>query len=113
MNEEIDEMMNNLQQHIGEEITYEEWFYGRKLEGNDILIEINPYINVCFNGASIPFIGYGCAIKKLTLTETGEVLFYNPIIEDHYDRRNFEDISLAELQFLSCRNIISKMNKKL
>ena len=40
-------------------------------------------------------------------------LYYNPMIEDNYDRINFEDITLAKLQLLSAQTIISKMSKKI
>ena len=61
----------------------------------------------------IPFIGYGSAIKSITLSKSGEVLYYNPTIEDNYDRINFEDIALAELQLLSAQTTILKMSKKI
>ncbi len=111
MNEGYEEMMHKLQQHIGEEITYEGWLYGIKQEGNTILKEVYPYICIDTDAMMAPFIGYGCAIKKITLTKTGEILFYNPIIEDNYDRKDPKDISSAELQFLSCQNMIHEKKK--
>ena len=99
----IEEMMQKLQNHIGEDIIFEGWLYGQKQEGHDVLRAVEPYYNITTDRWIMSFVGYGGAIKSIKLAKTGEVLFYNPSIEDNYDRRDFRDISIAQAQLFNAK----------
>lgn len=85
-------MFENLKKHIGEKVSYKAWFYGAERNETDTLRNVNYFINIETEKAGIPFVGYGAAISSITLEETGEVLYYNPYIENGYDRRDDDDI---------------------
>ena len=90
------EMFEKLKQHIGEEVSYEAWWYGVPQNETDILNNVSYFSNVEIGCMGIPFVGYGSAISKITLKETGEVLYSNPFIEHEYDRRKPEDVEDSE-----------------
>ena len=93
MDEDIACMMENLSNHIGEEISVDSWVYGRKVVCKGTLKEVYPFAGIETEHMYAPFIGYGDAIKTIRLSETDEVIYYNPNIEDNYDRRDFESIA--------------------
>lgn len=86
------QMFENLKKHIGEQVSYEAWWYGSPENGTDKLKSIAFFSNVEIGCMGIPFVGYGSAISSITLKETGEILYSNPYIEHGYDRRKPEDV---------------------
>ena len=96
-------MYDNLEKHIGEKIIYKSWWYGRHNDGTSILKDVSPFFNIAVDGFWIPFIGYGSAIKSIELEETGEILFYNPYVEDYYDLRTDEELERVERKFYGDR----------
>jgi hypothetical protein len=85
-------MFDKLREHIGEEVTYTGWWYGKELEDTKVLEEVEDFSSASFSNMYIPFIGFGSAISKIT-SKDGKVLYSNPYIETSYDRRSDDAIN--------------------
>lgn len=109
--ETVLDMFNELKKYIGEKIYYEYWEYGIRFTKTEVLEKVNYYRNIRTSSQQIPFIGYGCAIKKITLADSGKVLYYNPCIEDHYDRREENSIEKARITFYE-PEVVFKMRSR-
>ena len=101
-----------LKEHVGEDVSYEAWWYGSLFKESGKLEDVNYYSNVRIGDYGIPFIGYGSAIKTIILNETGEVLYHNPYIEDEYDLRRVEDIEKVEIIFSGPEYTFKKRNRR-
>lgn len=84
-------MFEKLKEHIGEEVSCTWWWYGVKHEEIAKLNEVNDFINVGIGYSGIPFVGCGAAISNIT-SKNGEILYFNPNIENGYDRRKDKDV---------------------
>jgi len=92
-------VMEELRKNIGKRVRVEHVWYGVSQEEDSILRRVNDYTNIEIEGAGIPFVGYGSAIRRI-LGEKGEVLYENPSIPHNYDLRRDEDIDqLRALSF--------------
>lgn len=105
-------MFKKLKKHVGEDVSYEAWWYGSLFKESGKLEDVNYYSNVLIGDYGIPFIGYGSAIKTIILNETGEVLYHNPYIEDEYDLRRIEDIEKVEIKFFGPEYTFKKRNRR-
>lgn len=84
-------MFDKLKKHIGEDVSYTEWWNGVKKEETAELREVDDFINVVIGCSEIPFIGYGSAISNI-ISKKGEILYSNPNIEYGYDGRADKDV---------------------
>ncbi len=88
--ERLNQAMNRLADFIGEQVEIEYVNYGSLRRDTDELREISPFNNVLVGHQGIPFIGYGSAIRRIALVDSGEVIYLNPFIASDYDIRNDE-----------------------
>ena len=95
MDEDLIEMMECLNNYVGEEIVYDTWFYGNRVIGKGILKNVKPYSGIETDKMYISFIAIGGAIKCIKLANTDQIIYYNPYIEDNYDRRDVQDVAYA------------------
>jgi hypothetical protein len=84
------EAMERLKERIGKRVTVVYVCYGVQFDVQGVLKAVNDFENIEITGAVIPFVGYGCAIRKV-IGKDGE-LYYNPLIPSVYDVRDFETI---------------------
>ena len=80
-------MFKELKKHIGEEVECAGWWYGGPYEKKGELKEVNDFVGVLIGDTGIPFVGEGAAICSIT-SKDDEILYFNPFIEDNYDRRD-------------------------
>jgi hypothetical protein len=86
------EVMEGLKERIGEEVTVVYVCYGEEIHLQGVLKAVNDFVNIEIAGkATIPFVGYGCAIRKI-FGEDGKLLYSNPLIPPDYDVRDFKII---------------------
>ena len=103
-NEEMEKALNaqamfdKLRSHIGETVRIYMWYYGEPREVEDVLSEVKDFQGIKITRQYIPLVGHGAAISQIE-SANGEVLYFNPYIEDEYDRR--DEISMREAQNLS------------
>ena len=95
----IQEYLKALRNNIGKRVKIEHVWYGVPQEEESTLRNVKDYVNIEIEGAGIPFIGYGSAIRRI-LGENDEVLYENPLIPHNYDLRRDEDMDqLRTLSF--------------
>ncbi len=81
---EIKKMFDKLKQHVGKIVHVKNWYSGMIEKHDGILYRVNdlgPHGSVWVNADGPRFIGPNSAIISIT-SETGEVLYYNPYIDD-------------------------------
>ncbi|RLB08904.1 MAG: hypothetical protein DRG59_03810, partial [Deltaproteobacteria bacterium] len=106
----IQEYLKALRNNIGKGVKIEYVWYGIPQEEESTLRNVEDYVNIEIEGAGIPFIGYGSAIRRI-LGENDEVLYENPLIPHNYDLRRDEDID--QLRVLSFgHEIVNKFKKQ-
>jgi len=68
---------------------------GRQEVEEGILVGVNDFLSVLIKieayDRGIPFIGYDCAIQKIT-GKKGKVLYWNPLIPDDYNLKEWHQI---------------------
>jgi hypothetical protein len=79
-----------LQQSVGHRITAEIIEYGRPAVEIGVLREVVPFQKIRTDRWSCPFIGSGCAIRRVFVKEQGQehTLYQNPEIRADYDVRD-------------------------
>lgn len=82
------EQMDSLSSFIGRQVEVESVFYGSPQKKAGELKEVNPYGNIVFGAAGVPFIGYGSAIRRITLVGSSKVIYWNHLIAEDYDVRS-------------------------
>jgi len=85
--------MKRLKERIGKEVEVLYVLYGREFTAQGVLKDLDELSRIEIDGASIPFIGYGCAIIEVK-TDKGEVIYENRSIRE-YDAREPEGIAEA------------------
>lgn len=88
--QKIKEQMDNLSKFVGKQVEIEHVCYGNLQRDVGELKEVNPYGNALVGCSGIPFIGYGSAIRRITLIESSKVIYWNHLINDDYDVRSDE-----------------------
>lgn len=87
----INEQMTRLSDFIGKQVEIEYVSYGSLQRDTEELKEVFPFINALVGCQGTPFIGYGVAIRRISLADSGEVIYLNPFIASDYDIRNEEE----------------------
>jgi hypothetical protein len=87
----INEQMNRLADFIGKQVEIEYVNYGSLRRDAGELREVLPFSNALVGCQGVPFIGYGSAVRRLALVDSGEVIYLNPFISSDYDIRNDEE----------------------
>lgn len=88
------DMFKELKKHIGEEVKYIGWWYGCLEEEKGELKEVNDFDGVVVGNIRMPFVGCGAAITSIT-SKDNETLYFNPFVEDNYDRRDDVEVDAA------------------
>lgn len=104
-------MFDKLREHIGEDVSYTDWWYGVKQEETAELRNVTDFINVEIGCSGIPFVGYGAAISSI-ISKDGEVLYSNPNIEYGYDRRAAEDVFASKRLIFGDRIVDAEVAEK-
>ena len=103
-------MFEKLKEHIGEDVTYTAWCYGRKIKATGELKKIIEFGNVEIGSAGIPFVGHGFAISEIK-SKDEEILYSNPNIEYGYNRKSDEEVN-ASKRLIYGNRIVDNMIKK-
>lgn len=104
-------MFDKLREHIGENVTYNAWWYGVAQYETAELKAVQDFINVEIGSSGIPFVGYGSAISDI-ISKDGEVLYSNPNIENGYDRRSYKDIFASKRLIFGDRIVDEEITEK-
>lgn len=86
----INEQMTRLSDFLGKQVEIQHVNYGALQHDTGELREVLPFSNALVGGCGIPFVGYRSAIRRISLADSGEVIYLNPFIESDYDIRNDE-----------------------
>jgi predicted RNA-binding Zn-ribbon protein involved in translation (DUF1610 family) len=86
---EITAQMNRLPDFIGRQVEIEYVSYGTLRCESGELRYVAPFVNIQIGSTLTPFIGYGSAIRRISLGK--DVIFLNPLIPIDYDIRNDMD----------------------
>ncbi len=97
----VEEMFKNLKEAKGQTVTIEYWHYGTLIKETTILKDISYYDGVMTKSQYIPFIGYGCAIKRISVFDgnCGYFLYGNRFMYEPYDCRIPETVEKAQIKF--------------
>lgn len=87
----ITEQMDSLSEFVGKQVEIEHVFYGNLQNEVGEMREISPYGNAVVGCSGIPFIGYGSAIRRITLVGASKIIYWNPFIRADYDVRSDEE----------------------
>ena len=97
-------IMDTLKQKIGKYVEVEYITCGGQRVACGILNIVGDFTYIEVNENGYPFVGYGCAIQRIT-GGGGEVLYDNPLIPDDYNKREKKEIKeTRELIFRYPRN---------
>lgn len=80
-------MFDKLRAHIGEEVTYDAWHYGKSVHETGKLIDVYDFHSIVLEGNSYSsplFFGWGFAIGKI-ISKDGEVLYAKSHFNQSYD----------------------------
>jgi hypothetical protein len=90
----FDEQMAMLEQCVGKDIRVEYVSYGEVRIHDYTLERVDPYLLLKFLDESIPFIGSGVAIRRVSLALAGwhETVYLNPKIPRNYDIRADDNV---------------------
>ncbi|MGA3020738.1 MAG: hypothetical protein ABSD68_02200 [Candidatus Micrarchaeales archaeon] len=89
-----EEAMDALKKCIGRTVTVEHVFHGALESETEKLLKVDPFKSIVTEGGGYPFIGYGCAIKRIS-TE-GRTIYRNPLVYDYYDLT--KDVEIDEFR---------------
>lgn len=104
------ESFDKLKKNVGRKVKVEYIWYGVPFKKEGILKRVEDYVNIGIEGAGIPFIGYGSAIRKI-VDENGNILYENPLIPSDYDLRDFEEIDKVRAECFG-KEIAEKFRKE-
>lgn len=91
-------MFHKLKNFVGKKVKYTMWYYGKLYEENGVLEEINDFLNVKIGCNVIPFIGFCCAVSSI-ISLDGEVLYFNPNIENYNCVTDEEVLEVRRISF--------------
>ena len=87
-----EQQMNALAGFVGKQVEIEYVNYGRIRRDVGELREISPFHTAVVGGLGAPFVGYGCAVRRIVLAGSREVIYSNPAIPADYDIRSDEEL---------------------
>lgn len=79
--------MEELRKNVGKNVSVEYAWYGSEYKERYILKSVDEFTNIEFGNLGIPFVGYGCAIQRIT-DENGRIIYNNSNIDSAYDVRS-------------------------
>jgi len=82
--------MQELKDHVGKKVLVHLTEYGKGRFEKGILKEVEPFRRVGITGMSVPFVGYGTAIRKIWCGD--RLLYQNEQVAPGYDARRPEEI---------------------
>lgn len=85
-------VMDTLQHHIGKNVFVLYSRYGGTERETGVLKVVEPFKRVEVGNCSIPFVGYGSAIRLIWCSDTSELLYQNGAIPDNYDARDQKEM---------------------
>lgn len=86
----IVETISKLNDNIGNRVICRFYRLGNVCEKIGILNDFDFFSSVEINSMKIPFVSDFQSISKITLEETGEVLYFNPYVKE--DERKFQPV---------------------
>lgn len=91
-------MFHKLKKFVGKNVKCSMWYYGDLCKINDVVEEIDDFFNIKIGDIVIPFIGFCCAISSITSLD-GEVLYFNPNVENYNCVTNEEILDARRISF--------------
>lgn len=107
------EMFDELKKYEGQEIKCYYWHYGNAVICDETLEKVEYYRGIECKGQFIPFVGYGCAIVGIKLKSNGKTIFYNPNIEEQYDRRDQNEIEKAKVSLFGPEVVFKQRRRRI
>ncbi len=86
------EQAEALSGYIGRTVTVCFWDRGVSRYTTNILDMVCGLENVIVGRVGLPFVGRGCAIRKIWESNTSKLLYHNPLILPYYDMYNDEEL---------------------
>jgi hypothetical protein len=96
----FDDQMVMLEKCVGKPVRIEYADYGKANKKECILTAIEPYILLRTSDWSIPFIGSGCAVRRVLLIASNweRIVYFNQHVGEHYDIRKIPEVEKFKVE---------------
>ncbi len=96
IDESVEQQIKRLTKYIGATVMVEYVFYGHlTMDATAKLRKVGKSVAVETRLGFVPFVGYGCAIRKITIATKSQsqpkIIYCNPYIPENYDARSIEE----------------------